>query len=61
MRDIPVLVYTGRDLTYDQRNELRLGPTRFLLKSKSTREDLRGLMAELLRATESRSGESSDH
>jgi PAS domain S-box-containing protein len=61
LRDLPVLVYTGRDLTYDQRNELRLGPTRFLLKSKSTGEDLRELMEELLRATESRPGESTDH
>lgn len=60
-RDLPVLVYTGRDLTYDQRNELRLGPTRFLLKSKSTGEDLRELMLELLNVTETRAGESADH
>jgi PAS domain S-box-containing protein len=61
MRDIPVVVYTGRDLTYDQRNRLRLGPTRYLQKTKSTGENLRDLMEELLRATETRRGESPDH
>ncbi len=49
---MPLLVYTGADLTYDQRNRLRLGPTKFLLKSKVNHEDLRGAVGELLRLPE---------
>ncbi|MGK2859217.1 MAG: CHASE domain-containing protein [Thermoanaerobaculia bacterium] len=51
-RSMPLLVYTGADLTYDQRNRLRLGPTKFLLKSKVDHEDLRGAVGELLRLPE---------
>ena len=47
LRGIPVLVYTGRDLTEEQRGRLRLGPTRFLTKSKASDEDFRRLVAEL--------------
>jgi signal transduction histidine kinase/DNA-binding response OmpR family regulator len=47
LRDIPVLVYTGRDLTEEQRGRLRLGPTRFLTKSKASDEDFRRLVVEL--------------
>lgn len=51
-RSMPLLVYTGADLTYDQRNRLRLGPTKFLMKSKVDHEDLRGAVGELLRLPE---------
>ncbi len=51
-RSMPLLVYTGADLTYDQRNRLRLGPTKFLMKSKVNHEDLRGAVRELLRLPE---------
>jgi PAS domain S-box-containing protein len=51
-RSMPLLVYTGTDLTYDQRNRLRLGPTKFLMKSKVNHEDLRGAVRELLRLPE---------
>jgi len=44
---IPVLVYTGRDLTEEQRGRLRLGPTRFLTKSKASDEEFRRLVVEL--------------
>ena len=47
LRSIPVLVYTGRDLTEDQRARLRLGPTRFLTKSKASDQDFRRLVVEL--------------
>ena len=47
LRSIPVLVYTGRDLTEEQRGRLRLGPTRFLTKSKASDEDFRRLVLEL--------------
>ncbi|MBI2213395.1 MAG: PAS domain S-box protein [Acidobacteria bacterium] len=51
-RSMPLLVYTGADLTYDQRNRLRLGPTKFLMKSKVNHEDLREAVRELLRLPE---------
>jgi PAS domain S-box-containing protein len=47
LRGIPVLVYTGRDLTEEQRGRLRLGPTRFLTKSKASDEEFRRLVVEL--------------
>ena len=49
----PLLVYTGRDLSSEQRAELRLGPTRFLTKSRSSDEEFRGLVLELLGAPRS--------
>ena len=47
LQGIPVLVYTARDLTEAQRGRLRLGPTRFLTKSKASDEDFRRLVMEL--------------
>jgi PAS domain S-box-containing protein len=47
LKDTPVLVYTGRDLIEEQRGRLRLGPTRFLTKSKASDEEFRRLVAEL--------------
>jgi CheY-like chemotaxis protein len=47
LKGIPVLVYTGRDLTEEQRGRLRLGPTRFLTKSKASDADFRRLVLEL--------------
>jgi DNA-binding response OmpR family regulator len=47
LRGIPVLVYTGRDLTEEECGRLRLGPTRFLTKSKASDEDFRRLVVEL--------------
>ena len=47
LRGIPVLVYTARDLTEEQRGRLRLGPTRFLTKSKASDEEFRRLVMEL--------------
>lgn len=46
---IPLLVYTGRDLSGFERHRLQLGPTRFLTKSKATNEDFRELVVGLLR------------
>jgi PAS domain S-box-containing protein len=51
LKDIPVLVYTGRDLVEEQRGRLRLGPTRFLTKSKASDEEFRRLVAELRQIT----------
>ena len=47
LRDIPVLIYTGRDLTEEQRGRLRLGPTRFLTKSRASDDEFRRLVIEL--------------
>ena len=57
LRAIPVLVYTGRDLVEEQRGRLRLGPTRFLTKSKASDEDFRRLVAELRRIPPARVAE----
>lgn len=46
---IPLLVYTGRDLSGYERHRLQLGPTRYLTKSKATNEDFRELVVGLLR------------
>jgi PAS domain S-box-containing protein len=48
LQHTPLLVYTGRDLSAEQRAELHLGPTRFLTKSRSTDAEFRGLVHELL-------------
>ena len=47
LKGIPLLVYTGRDLTEEQRGRLHLGPTRFLTKSKASDADFRRLVVEL--------------
>jgi hypothetical protein len=48
LKEIPLLVYTGLDLTGEQRHRLNLGPTRFLTKSKATDEEFKALVVELL-------------
>ena len=47
MSGVPVLVFTARELTEEQRGRLRLGPTRFLTKSRASDEDFRRLVVEL--------------
>ena len=54
LRRIPVLVYTGRELTDEQRGRLRLGPTRFLTKSRGADGDFRRLVMELRQIAPSR-------
>lgn len=44
----PVLVYTGRDLTNDERKLLTIGFTKYLTKSKASQEDLLNAVDELL-------------
>ncbi|MDL2717853.1 MAG: PAS domain S-box protein [Acidobacteriota bacterium] len=48
LRDLPLLVYTGRDLLQSERDELVLGPTRFLTKSRETDDEFRTTVLELL-------------
>jgi CheY-like chemotaxis protein len=47
-RMVPLLVYTAMDLTTAQRNRLELGPTRFLMKSRSTDREFRTAVNQLL-------------
>lgn len=47
-RNIPLLVYSGIDLNAAERTRLILGPTRFLMKSRSSNEEFRNVVAHLL-------------
>lgn len=47
-RRVPLLVYTGMDLTAAQRHRLELGPTRFLLKTRSSNGELLAVVERLL-------------
>jgi len=47
---LPLLVYTGRDLTARDREALVLGPTRHLTKSKATDEEVVRTVSELIKA-----------
>jgi len=51
----PLLVYTGRDLSREQEDELSLGPTRFLTKSRATDDQFLALVSDLM-AAPARSG-----
>ncbi|HNB22638.1 MAG TPA: response regulator [Candidatus Melainabacteria bacterium] len=47
-RETPLIVYTSRDLTKDEMNNLTLGLTRHLVKSKTTEEELVDSVKQLL-------------
>jgi CheY-like chemotaxis protein len=53
-RNVAMLVYSGMDLTTAQRNRLQLGPTRFLMKSRSSDDEFRAAVAQLLDVTRAR-------
>ncbi|HET8773366.1 MAG TPA: PAS domain S-box protein [Thermoanaerobaculia bacterium] len=53
-RHVPLLVYTGLDLTAAQRHRLELGPTRFLMKTRSSNGDLMAAVAQLLESPRAR-------
>lgn len=59
LRKIPLLVYTGLDLTHEQRVRLKLGPTRFLTKSRGSDEEFQLLVMDLLRPAERKKPEGS--
>jgi len=48
---LPVLVYTVHDLTFQQRDRLKLGPTRFLTKTRSTDEEFSAVVREMVGQT----------
>jgi CheY-like chemotaxis protein len=47
-RTLPLVVYTGRDLTPDERARLHLGETRYLVKSRASEEELATTVSHLL-------------
>lgn len=47
-RRVPLLVYTGMDLTATQRHRLELGPTRFLMKTRLSNGELLAVVERLL-------------
>lgn len=48
LRDLPLLIYSGRDLLQGERERLVLGPTRFLTKSRETEDEFRSTVLDLL-------------
>ncbi len=51
LAELAVLVYTVSDLTSQERERLRLGPTRFLTKTRSTDDDFRAAVREMVGIT----------
>jgi signal transduction histidine kinase len=47
-RDVPLLVYSTRELSTAERNRLQLGPTRFLKKSRASHAEFRAAVGQLL-------------
>lgn len=58
-RGIPTVIYTARDLTAKDREDLQLGLTKYLTKATTSEEEflssVRGLLIELLKQEESAS------
>jgi DNA-binding response OmpR family regulator len=47
--NLPLVVYSGRDLGADERRQLTLGPTHFLSKARVQPQQLEALVLTLLR------------
>ena len=43
------VVYTARDVSAEEKNQLRLGPTQFLAKGRSRPEDVEDMVQTMLR------------
>jgi ActR/RegA family two-component response regulator/anti-sigma regulatory factor (Ser/Thr protein kinase) len=56
LHDMPLLVYTGRDLSAEERRRLRLGRTRFMTKSKATNDEVTAAALDLLGSAASATG-----
>ncbi len=48
---LPLVVYSGRDLTQEERNQLTLGPTYFLAKTRVQPQQLEALVLTMLRSS----------
>jgi CheY-like chemotaxis protein len=53
-RYLPLLVYTERDLNAEERERLRLGPTRYLTKSRSTDQEFVSCVLDMLAASQAK-------
>ncbi len=51
LRNISLIIYSGRDLTGEQKTKLSLGPTRFLTKTRVSSADFRNNVLELLNSS----------
>jgi PAS domain S-box-containing protein len=56
LRDLPLLIYTGRDLLQSERDQLVLGPTRYLTKSRETEDEFCSTVRDLLTQTRKKGG-----
>jgi len=50
LRFVPLIVYSGKDLEAEQREQLTLGSTKYLMKGKVKQQELADIVSELLRA-----------
>jgi hypothetical protein len=48
---MPLVVYSGRDLSQEERNNLTLGPTYFMAKTRVQPQQLEALVLTMLRST----------
>jgi len=48
---LPIVVYSGRDLSHDECGKLTLGPTQFLTKARVQPQQLEALVLTMLRST----------
>lgn len=48
LRSLPLIVYSGREVSGEERSKLRLGPTRFLTKAKVQTQDVEQLVISMV-------------
>jgi signal transduction histidine kinase/CheY-like chemotaxis protein len=48
LRSMPLIVYSGREVSQDERMKLRLGPTRFLTKARVQTQDIEQLVLRMV-------------
>jgi CheY-like chemotaxis protein len=49
LRTLPLVVYSGRDVTPEEKDQLRLGPTQFLAKASVSPRDVEDLVLAMVR------------
>ncbi|HEU4634678.1 MAG TPA: response regulator [Edaphobacter sp.] len=57
LRSMPIVVYSGQDLSDYEMSKLRLGPTEFLTKAKVQPEEVENLVRSMVRRLRSRPGQ----
>jgi DNA-binding NarL/FixJ family response regulator len=48
LRSMPLIVYSGREVSQEERMKLRLGPTRFLTKARVQTQDIEQLVLRMV-------------